>query len=164
MTARRCGAASQFEVYETPNARVLLRRSVPCLVTSQETTVVQDAVRQNPKAQGAIIDTKRDTITVHMPSLNPCASAEELAKDYPFCGRAKFASVLPRSVLYMPTMRFVLQDAETREYQTERWCYLGSIDDWIQVEAPGPLPQLAHRFSSRRATLCRFDPPCLLSA
>lgn len=134
-----------FEVYETPNALVLLRKSVPCLVTNQEITVVSDAVRQNPKAKGAIVDTKRAVITVHLPSHNLGEAMDELTADYPFTDRAKLLQVLKRSVHYMPTMRFVLQDEKTREFQTERWCHFGSINDWIPVESPGPLPKLARR-------------------
>jgi len=146
-----------FEVYESPNALVLLRRSVPCLVTSEETAAVSDAVRQNPKAKGAIVDTKRDTITVHMPSFDLDESMDELTADYPFTDRAKLLGVLKRSVHYMPTMRFVLQDEKTREYQTERWCYSGSIDDWIAVESPGPLPKLARKLCRHLARESFFE-------
>jgi hypothetical protein len=146
-----------FEVYETPNALVLLRRVVPCLVTSEETAIVSDAVQQNPKAKGAIVDTKRDTITVHMPTFDLDESVEELVADYPFAGRARMLGVLKRSLHFLPTMRFVLQDEETREYQTERWCYAGSIDDWIPVESPGPLPKLARRFCRHLARESFFE-------
>jgi len=132
-----------FEVYETPNAMVLLRRVVPCVVTSEETAIVTDAVRQNPKAKGAIVEMKGDSITVHMPSFDLDESVDELTADYPFTDRVQLRGVLKRSVNYMPAMRFVLQDEKSRQYQTERWCYAGSIDDWIPVESPGPLPKLA---------------------
>jgi len=135
-----------FEVYESPNALVLLRKVVPRLVTSEETAIVSDAVQQNPKARGAIVDTKGNAITVHMPSFDIDESVDELVADYPFTDRAKLRGVLQRSVHYMPTMRFVLQDEKTRQYWTERWCYSGSIDDWISVESPGPLPKLARKF------------------
>jgi len=135
-----------FEVYESPNALVLLRRIVPCPVTGDETRTVSDAVKQNVKARNAIIDTKGGAITVFMPSFDPAESADELVADYPFQGRARLLSVLERSVYFSPMMRFVLIDEKTREYQAERWCLMGSIDDWISVGAPGPLPKLARQF------------------
>jgi hypothetical protein len=146
-----------FEVYESPNALVLLRRVVPCLVTSKEAALVSDAVRQNPKAKGAIVDTKGDTIAVHMPSFDLGESVDELTADYPFTDRAQLLGVLKRSVHYTPTMRFVLQDKRTREYQTERWCYSGSIDDWIPVESPGPLPKLARKLCRHLARESCFE-------
>jgi hypothetical protein len=146
-----------FEVYESPNALVLLRRSVPCLVTSEETAVVSDAVRQNPKAKGAIVDTKGDTITVHLPSFDIDESMDELTADYPLTDRAQLLGVLKRSVHFMPTMRFVLEDKKTREYQAERWCYSGSIDDWIPVESPGPLPKLTRKLCRHLARESFFE-------
>jgi len=146
-----------FEVYETPNAQVLLRKVVPCLVTSEETTIVSDVVRQNPKAKGAIVETKGDSITVHMPSFDLDESVDELTADYPFTDRARLLGVMKRSLHYMPTTRFVLQDEKSREYQTERWCYAGSIDDWIPVESPGPLSKLARRFCRHLARESFFE-------
>jgi len=43
-------------------------------------------------------------------------------------------------------MRFSLLDQETRVFQTERWCYLGSIDDWIDIGPSSSLYLLAQRF------------------
>jgi hypothetical protein len=135
-----------FEVYESPNALVLLRKKKPCLVTPDETALVSDAVRQNAKARKAIVDTKGNAVTVFMPSFDPAESADELAADFPFADSARVRAVLERSVYFSPMMRFVLVDEKTREYQAERWCSLGKIDDWIQVGSSGPLPKLARQF------------------
>lgn len=43
-------------------------------------------------------------------------------------------------------MRFTLLDGEERTFCTERWCYLGSIDDWIQIGPSGPVHLLAQRY------------------
>jgi len=135
-----------FEAYESPNALVLLRRTVPSQVTSDETRTVSDAVRQNVKAKNAIVAAKGDAITVFMPSFDPGESADELVVNFPFQDRARLLPVLERSVYFSPMMRFVLVDEETRECQAERWCSLGKIDDWIQVGSSGPLPKLARQF------------------
>jgi hypothetical protein len=42
-------------------------------------------------------------------------------------------------------MRFILIDAKTRSFGAQRWCYRGSIDDWIDIGASGSLEQLAQR-------------------
>jgi hypothetical protein len=44
----------------------------------------------------------------------------------------------------VPVLRFILEDEEARVYRAERWCYLGSIDDWIFVDT-GPLERMAQR-------------------
>ena len=40
-------------------------------------------------------------------------------------------------------MRFVLTDAEKRTFVTERMCYLGSVDGWIDVGLEGSIGWLA---------------------
>jgi hypothetical protein len=64
-----------------------------------------------------------------------------------FLPRAKEADLrtfLERSAQFTPVLRFILQDEEARVYRVERWCYRGSIDDWIFVDT-GPVEQLARR-------------------
>jgi len=44
---------------------------------------------------------------------------------------------------YTENMRFELIDKHSRLFQTERYCYRGSIDDWIPISGPGELGKLA---------------------
>ncbi len=37
---------------------------------------------------------------------------------------------LARSISYSSMLRFVLYDEQKRIFMTERFCFLGSIDDW----------------------------------
>jgi len=39
-------------------------------------------------------------------------------------------------------MRFVPHDRKQNLFQTEHSCFRGSIDSWIMVGSPGPLPSL----------------------
>jgi hypothetical protein len=48
-----------------------------------------------------------------------------------------------RHAQFTPVLRFTLADAEQRTFRAERWCYLGSIDDWIDVRGQGQVDQLA---------------------
>ena len=34
---------------------------------------------------------------------------------------------------FTPVMRFILADADERTFGVQRMCYLGSIDDWIDI-------------------------------
>ena len=43
--------------------------------------------------------------------------------------------VLAQIISYSPMLRFVLIDKERRIFVTQRYCFLGSIDDWIVDEA-----------------------------
>lgn len=42
-----------------------------------------------------------------------------------------------------PVMRFTLTDERKRHFRAERMCYLGSIDDWIDIGFDRPIQELA---------------------
>lgn len=39
----------------------------------------------------------------------------------------------------MAVLRFILVDKKARRFVTERFCFRGSVDDWIHIGGPGPL-------------------------
>jgi hypothetical protein len=47
---------------------------------------------------------------------------------------------------YSKMMRFELVDAECRLFVAQRWCFLGSIDQWIFLDGPAPLSQLVDKY------------------
>ena len=60
--------------------------------------------------------------------------------------KGKLRELLNRYVPYTPVLRFVLRDREKREFTTERYCFLGSIDDWIEIGGVGKLNELAREY------------------
>ncbi len=46
-------------------------------------------------------------------------------------------------IFYRTRMRFTLSDPDERTYDAERWCYRGSVDDWIYAGHSGKIEQLA---------------------
>ena len=54
-------------------------------------------------------------------------------------------------------MRFVLVDEDTRTFLAGRWCYSGSIDDWIDVGSTGSLDRLARALVPKLGTHAFFD-------
>jgi hypothetical protein len=47
---------------------------------------------------------------------------------------------------YTPIMKFILSDLEKRLFLAKRMCYLGSIDDWIEIEYDKTIEDLATNF------------------
>jgi hypothetical protein len=39
-------------------------------------------------------------------------------------------------------LRFTLIDSQTRSYRAERWCFRGSIDNWMPLSGCGTLADL----------------------
>jgi hypothetical protein len=41
---------------------------------------------------------------------------------------------------------FQLVDVTRHMFQTQRYCFLGSVDDWIKIGKPGKLTQLVKKY------------------
>jgi len=59
---------------------------------------------------------------------------------------------------FAPALCFCLIDAERRTFAVERWCSLGSIDDWIDVGLSGPLNRLVESAIARLGDDSFYDP------
>ena len=64
---------------------------------------------------------------------------------------------LRKVVHYSPMMVFQLVDATRRTFQTQRYCFLGSVDDWIEIGKPGKVGNAGQTVceTSRPGFLCR---------
>ena len=62
-----------------------------------------------------------------------------------------------RRAQFTPVMRFILADAERRTFYAQRWCYLGSVDDWIVVGPGGRVEKLARELVPNLGTDRYFE-------
>ena len=69
------------------------------------------------------------------------------------CGKQFFAVVDVKGkdvIVYEdehPCLKFTLYDDDKRLFETSRWCYRGSIDDWLPLFCdPKPLSELAKNY------------------
>jgi len=137
-----------FEAYETGDGLIVLRRTIPCLVTSEEVTAVWTALKENAKARSAYIDARGDAITVFMPDIDVEESTEDIVtrNPLPILNRKRLSTILERSQTFTPMMRFVLLDEKKREFTAKRWCFSSGIDDWVYIGNCGPLLKIARQF------------------
>jgi hypothetical protein len=101
-----------FEIYETPNAQVFLRRIPPKIITDEERQVVEEGMRKYADVQDYKIDVKGNAIVVYtadqdMATLaaivrDPHASSEE---------NARRMQLVRESIHYSDVLRFMLIDA-----------------------------------------------------
>lgn len=149
-----------FEIRESVNGVVSLARVRPAHIWIEERAAVEAAIQRHPKARNYRVDVKGKQIVVHE-RVGP--DVEDLM---PILGRFGGISlarldaareVLDKGARFSPVMRFILLNEEKRTFQTERWCYLGSIDDWIEIGRSGPLKQLTRRFVPKLGTEALFD-------
>lgn len=137
-----------YEIYETPNGQVFLRKIQPKLITDEELAVVETGMNKFAKIKPFIIDVKKEIISIFTPHQDVSGLTELLQSTASSFGRDQrdIQELLTRSLSYSADLRFILVDPEKRLFQTERYCYLGSIDDWIEIGAMDKLERLVKKY------------------
>jgi hypothetical protein len=137
-----------FEIYENPNAQVFLRKIPPQVITDEEVAVVDKGMKQFGKVDRFIIDVKKDTIRIYTPDQNVPIIAKILEDTATSYGRSaeQIHQLLEESLTYSDDLRFVLVDQQKRLFQTQRYCYHGSIDDWIDIGSVDQLKNLVKSY------------------
>lgn len=149
-----------YEIRESVNGIVSLAKTRPAQILPEEVSAVEAAVGRHPRSQDYRINVKHDRIEVY-----------ELVG----LGADDLIGVLARKVLaspnladriraereqygrFSPVLRFILSNEATRAYRVERWCYLGSIDDWISVGSMGSVEKLARQWIPKLGTDALFE-------
>jgi len=135
-----------YEISENHNAQVFLRREVPRLVTAGEIAVVERGVRKRAKLTYYFIEARKDSIIVYLPNQNTEFLEGSVASRFGITDRAQLFTEMQRYLTYSPMMRFTLADAERRSFVVERWCFLGSLDDWFPLAGSGDLSAMVAKY------------------
>ena len=125
-----------FEIYENVDGQVFLRTIPKQIILPNELALVETALREHGGTWKYRAEVKKDTIVVYE-SGTDVGGISEIAIQFgrrPLSDAEKF-----RYAHYMAVLRFVLIDTKTREFVTERFCFRGSVDDWIHIGGPGTL-------------------------
>jgi hypothetical protein len=134
-----------FEIYENPNAQVFLRHIPLKIITDEERQVVEDGMRKYASVQDCKIDVKGNAIVVYTPNQSVEEFAQLLKGLNPFISETQVRAHFARSVQYSPMLQFILDDEQRRTFVAQRYCFRGSIDDWIDIDY-GPLTTLVKTY------------------
>ncbi|MCI0541138.1 MAG: hypothetical protein L0Z50_38540, partial [Verrucomicrobiales bacterium] len=122
-----------FEIHETVNGQVHLRRKKPSLIQSPELEFIQQQLKKcATRNHRYAVEVNGDQIVIHE-STTGFGFARELN---PFLTERALEDISAKHAHYMPIMRFVLQDPAKRLFLPERYCFRGSVDDWISIGEP----------------------------
>jgi len=131
-----------YEIVESVNGVVSLAQARPVLVRPEELALVQAAVAKHPKAYHYRVDVKGERIVVYQRIGEDPDKMIQLFTAYGMFRDGdvdQFREDSDRRARFSPVLRFTLADETRRTFFTERWCYLGSIDDWVEISSSGPL-------------------------
>jgi len=135
-----------FEIYENPQAQVFLRKILPKLITDEEIRVVEKGLEKYSELKKCIIDVRKEVITIFVSSreLNPFEIRDEALSR--FLNLDEVEKQLEQNAHYTPLLQFVLTDKDQRIFTAQRFCFLGSIDNWINIGNSQPLSQLVKQY------------------
>lgn len=132
-----------YEIYENPNAQVFLRKVQPKLIFDSEKAGIEKHLPDSPGR--FLCDIKGKTITIFEAD-QEIKSLEESFRSLAF-PRMIDASELSRKVTtYSAMFRFTLQNPDKRLFTLERYCFKGSIDDWLYIAGPEELETLTKKY------------------
>jgi len=136
-----------FEIYENPNAQVFLRRIPPKIITDEERQVVEDGMRKYAEVQDYKMDVKGNAIVVYTADQDIETLADVFKDMYPGpSANTQLRTLLRNEIHYSPMLQFMLEDAQRRTFVTQRYCFRGAIDDWIDIGTPGKLATLVKKY------------------
>ena len=146
-----------FEIYENPNAQVFLRRVPPKLITDEERQVVEDGMRKYAEVQDYKIDVKGNAIVVYTADQDIETLADVFKDMYPGpAANTQLRTLLRQGIRYSPMLQFILDDERCRTFLAQRYCFRGSIDDWIDI-GYGPLTTLVKQYVKHLGKESYFD-------
>ena len=131
-----------FEIYENVGGQVFLRRIPKKLIADEELELTRAALAARGDEWRYKTEVKKNIITVY----------ETDAQDHlsgvwsPWVGPEVEKQFRIRHGYYMGVLRFILTDAAQRRFSVERYCFRGSIDDWISLGSPATLPVLIKKY------------------
>jgi len=146
-----------FEMYENPNAQVFLRRIPPKLITDEERQIVEDGMRKYAEVQDYKIDVKGNAIVVYTADQDIETLADVFKDMYPGpAANTQLRTLLRQGIRYSPMLQFILDDERCRTFLAQRYCFRGSIDDWIDI-GYGPLTTLVKQYVKHLGKESYFD-------
>lgn len=134
-----------FEIHESPNGQVTLRKILPKLISDEELATVKRELCRIPRLKHSQVDRNLKVVTIYVAD-----SREETLDDIlaltGWRSKINIEQLASKMRFYQPELKFVLMDEKKRLFQAQRYCYLGAIDDWIDIGTPGSLASLANRY------------------
>ncbi len=146
-----------YEVYEHPKGQVFLRKIQAQAVTADEIAQVEKEIKRHPRLRQSRVDVRGRTITVYIPNLQAERSLVQLLAEVAGQRGIDVPALVAHGRTLSPEFRLELIDEERRVFQAQRYCYLGSIDDWIDIGEPGQLRDLVRRYAQHLGKDSWFD-------
>ena len=153
-----------YEIRESVNGIVSLAKTRAKLLTEKEIEIVKVAIKKHPHASMYRLDVKSNQLTIYE-QVEP--DFQELAKmlveefGLPGSVPENFNHRMEKEhniyAQFTPIMKLIISDEEKRLFRAQRMCYLGSVDDWIDIEYSKSIEELANKLIPTLGTDVFFE-------
>ena len=131
-----------YEIYENVNGQVFLRKKTAPVILPKELALVESALHRHGKAWRFWMEARKTMIVVYM--AGDMDGLDKLSMEF----RRRSLSDTEKLPFahYTAMLRFTLIDKEARIFVAERFCFRGSVDDWIPIAGPNTLAAHVRKF------------------
>lgn len=159
-----------YETYEHPeNAQVFLRKKRPRLITDIEEHFVKKHVNSMKRSKRYRVDCKGEYITIYESDADTENLKDilgDLLNNIPTrpgvnADDAMTAILNMADQHYTAVLRFCLVDKKKRMFTVERFCFRGSIEDWIYLDGSGDFRKIVKKHVKILGTEEFFESPYL---
>ena len=106
--------------------------------------MVKDILKRHAEEWRYKVEVKKTAVIIYEAS-DHTATLERFV--LPWVSPATIRQSAIQRATYTAVMRFVLEDPEKRLFLAERFCFRGSVDDWIDIGGPPQkLPMVLKKF------------------
>jgi len=149
-----------YEARENPDsAQVTLRRIRPSAIRDGERLLLEKTIRAQTDGMLFIVDVEAKSLVVYTSDMAADVRLMALRDIFPMesVTAKQMVSGMLVNARYSKMLRFTLIDAKKRLFSMDRWCFLGSIDNWFYIEGAASLPTLADKYVKHLGKESFFD-------
>lgn len=133
-----------FEKYDSSQAYI--RKTKKSHIEAREVAAVEKELRANKSLHDFKLDICGDEIRIFIKEKGSTAEMPEALKGLFAATRENPESAWSRLLNYEEQMRInLIQRKDKREFTFSRYCYRGSVDDWIKIDSGSDLEALAKK-------------------
>ena len=148
-----------YEISESVNGIVSLAKKRPRKILPAEVEIIEAVLKRHKKSSNYRVNVRSEEIEIYE-RVGP--NPTELLAGLNF---RLFDSEIGKRLeeeeriysQFTPILRFILYDEQERYFGVKRMCYLGSVDDWIDIGKGGSLGEVAEEIIPLLGTERYFD-------
>lgn len=139
-----------YQVDESVNGIVSLVKVRPQLIIPEELARVETTLKKHPEGHKYRAVIKNNQIVIY--ESQGSDYAEILIQMGWTASESSGHKISERDAQYSPIMRFILDSNEGRIFIPQRWCFLGSRDEWIIAGDSGKIDFLVEKLIPKLGT------------